>query len=154
MRSTLAFRSLLLGLLTALVGAMTLFIQPLAKLETSIDLHWLLLCAVRETEAGDLTLRIKPDAIFLGLRQNVNETAYRLGYRYHQSPHSDFIASAIYADRDERIRDSNPFFRERSRRRDAQAFNSETQYLLRNSYLSLTTRSLSENRSRSEGKRF
>ena len=41
MRSTLSFHSLLLGLLAMLVGTLTVFIPPLAELETSIGLHWL-----------------------------------------------------------------------------------------------------------------
>jgi adenylate cyclase len=40
-RSPLVFRSLLLGLLTAFVGTLTVSIPPLAELETSIGLQWL-----------------------------------------------------------------------------------------------------------------
>jgi adenylate cyclase len=48
-RLPLIFSSLILGLLTALVVALTVAIPPLTEFETSIGLHWLFtLCGSRD----------------------------------------------------------------------------------------------------------
>ena len=97
----------------------------------------------RNTKAGDVVQRIRPEDFSPNLRRDIEETSYRLGYHFNATPDSDVVASIIYTDRDESVQDDStttfeliPGFppivseTEDNITLDTNAFSGELQYLL------------------------
>jgi tetratricopeptide (TPR) repeat protein len=83
----------------------------------------------RDSEHGDLTLNFDPDVFSSNERRQISQHTARAGARFAPTPQSDFVASTIYTEVDENLRD--PVFRSDN---EEHAYQIEGQYLGRSEY--------------------
>jgi len=62
----------------------------------------------KQIDARNIGQNIDPADEPGDVRQDINETSYRGGYRFSPAPGSDLIASLIYTDRDDQLRTKTP----------------------------------------------
>ena len=96
-------------------------------------------------DAGDTTLRIRPDDFSPDFDRNVRDTVFRAGYHFSPSVHSDIITSFIYKDSNDSFEEKftqsflgSQLITELNQYLDTDAYTGEAQYLLKTRRANLT----------------
>jgi opacity protein-like surface antigen len=93
----------------------------------------------RYSDFGDLAFNFDPDFFSENLDQEFKQDSYRAGLRYSPLPSSDFLASFIYGDLTNDIKDSDDIFSSNRVRTKDEGTQTEGQYIFRQDLFNITT---------------
>jgi tetratricopeptide (TPR) repeat protein len=91
----------------------------------------------RETEHGDLRLNFDPENFSRVARRDIEQETFRGGAHYAPAPHSDFLFSLIYSDRDEMLSDEDQSVLI-DESLENKGYDGQAQYIFRSRHLDLT----------------